>query len=465
MYGCHLVLREEEEHEKERVWCLKGAEAARIDNLGAGEAMPFPIAATLLLAYHFHPRTPRAAPVRCCASEEVKTEVLPQEYFQNIRYDSADAVPWDLFGRPQPPVVAAEKTGAFGAAGTSILDCGCGAGDNAKFLAARGYDVLGFDLSPNAVATAVNRTSASPESAAAIAAAGGAVEFVTASACELAIAERVQVRARELGGFAAALDSALLHCLDDHAQRLYIDGLRPLLRPGGRLFVGCFSDANPDPWENPRRLSEAQLRALFSVGRGWRVLELSEAWYARPAARSASAGGAWTMAWWLTVERRAARFPSAETTPAEMLTAMLDALRAGDLPHIFRLLSRAKRLQIEEVARRDAREPTPPAERVNAALATMLTLDCPSLVGHESAEVVGSIYLDPASGLLPRWSFRVRVDGSRTYVFTLTRQSAFDGGDPRDDDGFASCWFVWSIQADDGGGGSAPLEARDPVVA
>jgi len=162
--------------------------------------------------------------------------------------------------------------------------------------------------------------------------------------------------------------------------------------------------------------------------------------------------------------RRAARFPSPETTPAEMLTTMLDALRSGDMPHIFSLLSRAKRYQIEEAARRDAREAHPPAERMHAMLATMLFFDCPGLVGHESAEVVASLGDPcPARGL-PQWSFSVRVDGSRSYVFTLTQQSDFDGGDPLDDDGFARCWFVWSIQAV-GGGGSVPVKARDPVPA
>ena len=61
----------------------------------------------------------------------------------------------------------------------------------------------------------------------------------------------MQARAKELGGFAVVLDSALLHCLDDKAQRGYLDGLRPLVRPGGKLLVGCFSDANPEPWSRP----------------------------------------------------------------------------------------------------------------------------------------------------------------------------------------------------------------------
>ena len=147
----------------------------------------------------------------------IDAEVLPPSYFESLRYDEDD-VPWDLSGLPQAAVRNAAQSGAFGPAGTVILDCGCGSGDNANWLAAdHGYEVLGFDLSANAVATATARA-AQPEIARAIEAAGGRVEFVQASASELGAAARVQERARELGGFEVALDSALLHCLDDEPQ-------------------------------------------------------------------------------------------------------------------------------------------------------------------------------------------------------------------------------------------------------
>ena len=49
----------------------------------------------------------------------------------------------------------------------------------------------------------------------------------------------------------------------------------------------------------PRRMSEAQLRALCSEARGWRLVDLRQAWYERPA-------GARTMAWWCTHRPREA---------------------------------------------------------------------------------------------------------------------------------------------------------------
>jgi SAM-dependent methyltransferase len=228
------------------------------------------------------------------------SEVLDPSYFSDILYEGDAHVPWDLFGRPQPPVRNAANDGAFGPPGTQILDCGCGAGDNANFLGAKGYVVLGFDFSASAVATA-KRRAAAEGTAEAIASGGGAVDFVEASAVDLGSASDMERRAREIGGFPVALDSALLHCLDDDSQRAYLDGLRPLMRPGGKLFVGCFSDRNPDPWSNPRRISQSLLRERFSEERGWAIEDISEAWYERPRERSASSGGAWTMAWWAVV--------------------------------------------------------------------------------------------------------------------------------------------------------------------
>ena len=224
-------------------------------------------------------------------------EVLPRSFFEALDY-SVDSVQWDLRGQPQPAVRAAAQSGDFGQPGTVILDCGSGAGDNAKMLCALGYDVLGFDVSASAVSTAMERCeSSNGASAARHAIDQGTVEFVQASATDLGSAARVQERARELGGFEVALDSALIHCLDDADQRAYLAGVRKLVRPGGSLYVGCFSDSNLDPWQNPRRMSEAQLRALLAPRHGWQLDAIREVWYRRPTAL-ASNGGAWTMAWW-----------------------------------------------------------------------------------------------------------------------------------------------------------------------
>ena len=110
------------------------------------------------------------------------------------------------------------------------------------------------------------------------------------------------------------------------------------------------------------------------------------------------------------------------------------------------------------------REQRPTQQRVKQVLADQLRRECSGLLGHRTAEVVGSLS-DPApqAGMLPTWLCRVKV-GSADYMFKLTRQSDFDGGDPRDRDGFERCWLVWEVKRDTRGGGGVAQEAPlEPV--
>ena len=117
----------------------------------------------------------------------------------------------------------------------------------------------------------------------------------------------------------------------------------------------------------------------------------------------------------------------------------------------------------DEAARRDVREFRVKPERAHAALGEILKRDAPGLLGHASSEIVASLGdPEPPSGLLPKWTFRVRVDGFRHYMLTLTRQSEFDGGDPRDKDGNERCWLVWQIKADSDGG--SKVEAPPELI-
>jgi SAM-dependent methyltransferase len=61
--------------------------------------------------------------------------------------------PWDI-GRPQPAVVRLAARGGF--TGT-VLDAGCGTGENALHLASLGLDVLGVDVAETALAIAPER--------------------------------------------------------------------------------------------------------------------------------------------------------------------------------------------------------------------------------------------------------------------------------------------------------------------
>ena len=64
--------------------------------------------------------------------------------------------------------------------------------------------------------------------------------------------------------FDSVIDCGLFHVFSDEDQQRYVAGLATVIKPGGRLFLLCFSDQEPGE-QGPRRVSEQQLRAAFSV--------------------------------------------------------------------------------------------------------------------------------------------------------------------------------------------------------
>ncbi len=63
--------------------------------------------------------------------------------------------------------------------------------------------------------------------------------------------------------FNSAIDSGLFHVFSDEDRRRYINALAAVLKPGGRLFLLCFSDAEPGD-QGPRRLSKREIADAFS---------------------------------------------------------------------------------------------------------------------------------------------------------------------------------------------------------
>lgn len=162
-------------------------------------------------------------------------------------YDDGPA-PWD-FGGPQPAIVAA--AGAF--TGT-VLDAGCGTGENALYVASLGLPVVGVDVAETALAVA--REHAAER--------GLDAEFVALDAFELEKLERQ---------FDTVLDSGLLHTFDSAEKAAYARSLAAVTKPGGKLYVLCFSDAGPDTGPHPVR--EDELRAAFATG--WTIASLEPA--------------------------------------------------------------------------------------------------------------------------------------------------------------------------------------------
>jgi len=180
--------------------------------------------------------------------------------------------PWDI-GRPQREFVRLEAAGELKG---SVLDIGCGTGENALFLAGRGHEVWGIDFAP----TAIEKAKAKAKQR------GLKVTFRVADALQL----------QKLGRtFDAVIDSGLFHTFDDGDRSRFPRSLASVLPPGGRYLMMCFSEREPGDW-GPRRVTQAEIRETFT--KGWEIESIrpskfeaivegggAEAWLARIACR------------------------------------------------------------------------------------------------------------------------------------------------------------------------------------
>lgn len=168
-----------------------------------------------------------------------------------------DRVPWDI-GEAQPVV---RKLEASGQITSEVLDIGCGPGENALFLAERGYQVCGLDGAPAAIEVARERAAARGLDR--------AVEFTVTEATAL-----TSYRDR----FATVVDSALYHCLNEDQRHAYVAALHRACRPEARLHLLCFSDQLPDGFPGPYRITENNLHSTLPPA-GWSIDRLEHATY------------------------------------------------------------------------------------------------------------------------------------------------------------------------------------------
>jgi cyclopropane fatty-acyl-phospholipid synthase-like methyltransferase len=156
--------------------------------------------------------------------------------------------PWDI-GRPQKQFiqVAAEIQG-------SVLDAGCGTGENALFFAQKGCQVTGVDFLE------------------------APIERAKQKAANRKINVTFQVQdALKLGDlhqqFDNVIDSGLFHCFPDAERISYVSALASVLKSDGKIFLMCFSDQEPGT-DGPRRISRQELNDAFA--KGWKIESLEE---------------------------------------------------------------------------------------------------------------------------------------------------------------------------------------------
>src|SRR5215217_2542695 len=157
--------------------------------------------------------------------------------------------PWDA-GEPRAAVVRLCDAGAFAG---PVLDAGCGAGEDALEIAARGLEVVGIDVAPTAIRQAQHKAAER----------GIAVTFQVADALQLPQLGRT---------FRTVLDSGLFHTFDDDERAAYVESVAAVTAAGSVLHLLCVCDAARDDEGPSRRVSRAELPAAFR--RGWDVASI-----------------------------------------------------------------------------------------------------------------------------------------------------------------------------------------------
>jgi SAM-dependent methyltransferase len=189
----------------------------------------------------------------------------------------AGQAPWDI-GRPQQAFldVADRITG-------SVLDAGCGTGENALFFAQQGHKVTGIDFLEEPITRARRKATVR----------GLSATFLVMDA--LALKDLPEV-------FDSVIDSGLFHVFSDEDRRRYVEGLATVLKPGGRLFLLCFSYEEPGT-QGPRRLAKNELHDAFA--QGWAIDSIEPSRYeVRPDLKDLAFSEGGPRAWLAVIRRQ-----------------------------------------------------------------------------------------------------------------------------------------------------------------
>jgi methyl halide transferase len=132
-----------------------------------------------------------------------------------------EEIPWIV---EKPPEVLVNLIDSDAIRPCKAVDLGCGTGNYAIYLAGRGFQVTGIDISPTAIGIA--RENAKSK--------GARCDFIVAD---------VLGDLSEVGGtFDFAYDWELLHHIFPEQRTKYVENVSRLLSPDGRYLSVCFSE-------------------------------------------------------------------------------------------------------------------------------------------------------------------------------------------------------------------------------
>jgi SAM-dependent methyltransferase len=133
---------------------------------------------------------------------------------------------------------------------------GCGLGDDADLVAARGWDTLAFDVSPTAVRLARER--------------------FPAAAVDWRVADLLELPGAWLAGFDLVLEHYTVQALPVRLRETATAAVRSLVAPGGTLLVLAMQGRDPSP-DRPGPPWVMTRDEVLALGAGWEQRRFEDA--------------------------------------------------------------------------------------------------------------------------------------------------------------------------------------------
>ena len=189
-----------------------------------------------------------------------RVAALAEKLYFNLSYRFGFAE-WDI-NAAQPDLIRLVDKGLL--KGKTILDIGCGSGDNAIYLASKGFKVTGLDYSKTGIEEAKKRSKRKQFD----------IHFRVHDAFRLTDLNQQ---------FDIILDYGLYHNIKPQDLAAYVKNLGSVTRKGGQLILQCFSCKSEPRNFGPRQISEQEIENSFS--KGWKLQQFIEAQYITPKAK------------------------------------------------------------------------------------------------------------------------------------------------------------------------------------
>ena len=162
-----------------------------------------------------------------------------EEWEQIYRDYPLNELGWEL-GKPRPILREYVEKGLIKKG--KALDICCGAGTNTVYLAEKGFEVTGIDISPTAIEYAKKKAAQAKVH----------VTFRVQNFLELPFDD---------GEFDFVFDMGCFHHVKVEDRPSFINGVHSVLKKGGSYMLTCFSYRNGRSWNH---FTKRQISELFS---------------------------------------------------------------------------------------------------------------------------------------------------------------------------------------------------------